>query len=164
MTWALEQAGYFEYESWPIYLDKNRVSPGDLILLLRGRYDPSEFLQEVKIMTNVHVGREPPAETPTAAIVPVKSSWASKINWAQFIGLAASVLTVVGIDITPEVQVQVLAVINGIIFVVTWVLRTWFTKDVTAASVANQPALPQSSPVSMLTPPGPVVSTIVDMR
>ena len=56
-----------------------------------------------------------------------KTSWASKINWAQAIGILATVLALVGIDLDPETQVAVIAGINGVMAVVTWVMRTWFT-------------------------------------
>lgn len=56
-----------------------------------------------------------------------KTSWASKINWAQAIGILATVLALVGIDLDPETQVAVIAGINGVMAFVTWVMRTWFT-------------------------------------
>jgi hypothetical protein len=51
----------------------------------------------------------------------------SKINWAQYIALAASILVYLGIDLDMETQVQLLAAINGVTAVVTWVFRTFFT-------------------------------------
>lgn len=65
----------------------------------------------------------------------VKSSWASKINWAQGVGLLATVLAMIGIDVPAEVQAQIVAGIASAVYVVTWVLRTWFTKSLTKASV-----------------------------
>ena len=56
-----------------------------------------------------------------------KPLWASKINWAQAIGILATVLALAGIDLDAETQVAVVAVIQGGVAVVTWVMRTWFT-------------------------------------
>ena len=56
-----------------------------------------------------------------------KSSFASKINWAQVFGIATTVLALVGIEMDPETQVKAVAGIQGIVAVVTWVMRTWFT-------------------------------------
>lgn len=70
-----------------------------------------------------------------AAIVPVKSAWASKINWTQFAGPLASVAVIFGLNITGDQIVAVVVGFQALQSVLTWVLRTWFTKDVTAASM-----------------------------
>lgn len=72
---------------------------------------------------------------PNTVEVDVKSGWASKINWTQAVGLLATVLALIGIDLDPQTQVAVVAGIQAIVAVVTWVLRTFFTKAVTAAAV-----------------------------
>jgi uncharacterized protein (DUF697 family) len=51
----------------------------------------------------------------------------SKINWTQVISMAAMLATVFGFDITPEMQVQILAGITAIGTVLTFVIRTFFT-------------------------------------
>lgn len=61
-----------------------------------------------------------------------KVSWASKINWAQAIGILATVLALAGIELDPQTQVAVVAGIQGVVAVVTWVMRTWFTKKLIA--------------------------------
>jgi hypothetical protein len=61
-----------------------------------------------------------------------KSSWASKINWTQIVGMAAMLLTVFGIEMDADTQVAAIAGIQGITSVVTWVLRTWFTDKLIA--------------------------------
>ncbi len=76
---------------------------------------------------------------PDIAIVQVKSSWASKINWAQVAGPAASTLAVLlsffGLNLTPEQILGVVFAIQTIQSVATWIIRTWFTSSVTAASM-----------------------------
>jgi hypothetical protein len=47
MMWALEEAGYFDDEKYPPKVDKNRVTPADLLLVLRGRFDPEEYAQDI---------------------------------------------------------------------------------------------------------------------
>jgi hypothetical protein len=83
--------------------------------------------KELEMTTNV----------PDNTVVDVKSAWLSKINWAQALGVLASILVFFGIDLTPEVQAQLLIVINGIAAVVTWALRTFFTKTVTPSAAAK---------------------------
>lgn len=72
-----------------------------------------------------------------AVTVDVKSAWLSKINWAQAIGVVASVAAVVGFDLSPALQVQVVAAIQGIVAVVTWALKTFGTTTVTPSSAAK---------------------------
>lgn len=77
---------------------------------------------------------------PTAAVVPVASAWASKINWAQLISLFAVIAAIWNIQISPELQtglVTGILALAGLIDVLTAVFRTWFTKSVTPASVSD---------------------------
>ena len=57
-----------------------------------------------------------------------KASFASKINWTQGLALAASILVVFGIELPTEIQLAIVAVIQGVQSVFTWIMRTWFTK------------------------------------
>ena len=67
---------------------------------------------------------------PDVRKIETKSAWASKINWAQAVGIGATVLMMVGIEMDAETQVAMVAGIQGVIAVVTWVMRTWFTTKV----------------------------------
>lgn len=51
----------------------------------------------------------------------------SKINWTQLVSMAAMLATVFGFDISPEMQVQILAGITAIGTVMTFIFRTFFT-------------------------------------
>jgi len=76
---------------------------------------------------------------PTVAVA-TQSAWASKINWTQAVGLAASALVFLSggkLDIPPEVQVSIALAIQAIQSVATWIFKTWFSKTVTPGSVAN---------------------------
>jgi len=77
-----------------------------------------------------------PATTVDIVPAPVKSSWASKINWTNAAGAAATLSALIGVLPIPEDRK---AAIVGLIALVTQgatiVQRTWFTKSVTAASV-----------------------------
>ena len=97
---------------------------------------------------------------PTPAIVPVKKWWESKTNWAQFISLAAALLSVWGFELPSDVQVKVMEVIIGVQALVTWVLNTFFRAAVIEQSVASAPVVMQSRSVDSVTPPGGVVSTV----
>ncbi len=70
------------------------------------------------------------------AIVPVKSGWLSKISWTQFAGVGASIFAAVGLPLTADQLVAVVVGIHAITGVVTIIFRTYFTKSVTASSVA----------------------------
>lgn len=81
-----------------------------------------------------------PKQTTTVAQVDVKSSWVSKINWTQVVGIGASALVLATggkVNIPPEVQAEIIASIGAVQGIVTWVLKTWFTKTITAASAAG---------------------------
>jgi hypothetical protein len=70
--------------------------------------------------------------------VPVTSSWASKINWTQAVSALAMLLAWYSggkISMTADQQVALVTSIGVITNIVTWVLRTWFTKTVTPSSI-----------------------------
>lgn len=70
----------------------------------------------------------------------VKSAWYSKINWTQAIGAAASVLVLAtggSYNIPPEQQAIIVAVIQGIQSISTWVFRSWFNSSVPPSAVAK---------------------------
>ena len=82
----------------------------------------------------------PTSQLTTVAQVDVQSAWASKINWTQAIGIVASILTVVTgskYSISAETQLSMVAGIQSVQAVVTWVIKTWFTKTITPASAAG---------------------------
>ncbi len=66
--------------------------------------------------------------------VPVKSAVTSKINVTQVIGVAAMLASYFGLPLTPEQLAGVVTTIGVAQSIVTWVLRTWFTKSVVASS------------------------------
>jgi hypothetical protein len=71
--------------------------------------------------------------------VSVKSAWLSKINWAQAVGMACTALAIFSgnkYSVPLDVQLEIVATIQGAVAVVTWVVKTWFTPTVTPASVA----------------------------
>jgi len=98
---------------------------------------------------------------PTSAIVPVKSAWLSKINWAAGIGLFAAVLSIWNIDLSADLQTTILRVFTDvteiIIPAVIILFRTKFTKTVTPSSVSDAVVVDQKKSVASETPPGPVV-------
>lgn len=71
------------------------------------------------------------------ATVDVKSAWNSKINWGELIKVAAALLATKGVDLSPEVQNDILMLIIAGGGLYTWIVRTWFTGKVTAASVTK---------------------------
>ena len=78
--------------------------------------------------------------TPGTVAVPVDSAWTSKINWTQAVQILSTVMTLLlgpKFAIPTDTQLAIVAAINSIAGVATWIMRTWFTKSVTPASVAN---------------------------
>lgn len=71
------------------------------------------------------------------ATVPVRSAWASKINWLQAISLAATFLTgIIGaFNLDPVTTAKVTAGIAMAGQVLTFIARTYFTSSVTPSSV-----------------------------
>ena len=51
----------------------------------------------------------------------------SKINWTQIVSFIAMLAAVFGMDISSEMQVQILAGITALQTILTVVFRTWFT-------------------------------------
>lgn len=80
----------------------------------------------------------------TVAQVDVQSAWLSKINWTQAVGILASVITVVSgnkYSVPPETQLAIVATIQGVQGVASWVLKTFFTRTITP-SVAKADDVP----------------------
>ena len=70
----------------------------------------------------------------------VRTAWLSKINWTQAVGAAASVLVLASggaYNIPPEQQAIIVATIQGVQSIVTWILRTWFNSTVPTSAVAK---------------------------
>lgn len=79
-------------------------------------------------------------DAPATVAVQVESGWWSKTNWTQAVSAASTVMTLATgykYSIPAEQQLTIVAIIQGIQSIATWVLKTWFTKTVTPASVAN---------------------------
>ena len=72
---------------------------------------------------------------PSTTIAEVETAWTSKINWTQAIATIAMFGTVFGIDLDPKTQVSIVAGIQGVSAVATWIMRTWYTSTITPASL-----------------------------
>lgn len=73
-----------------------------------------------------------------AVTVPVESATKSKINWLQVVStgsMLASFLFGPKFGLTTEQAGAIAVTLGTIADVVTWVLRTWFTKSITPSSV-----------------------------
>jgi hypothetical protein len=71
-------------------------------------------------------------------LVETKPAWFSKINWTQGIGMLASLVTLFTAgkyNVPPEVTAGLIAGINGLQGIVTWMLRTFFTTAIIPASL-----------------------------
>jgi len=81
-----------------------------------------------------------PQTLTTVAQVDVQSAWLSKNNWTQVVGIAASAITLISgnrYQIPLETQLAIVSAIQGTQGVISFVLKTWFTKTITPASAAG---------------------------
>lgn len=95
--------------------------------------------------------------SPPIVAVSTQSAWVSKINWTQAISGASMALVFLSggkLNIPPDVQVSIVTGIGVVGTIATWVMKTWFTKTVTPASVANASTtttIPSSVPLAHIT-------------
>lgn len=69
----------------------------------------------------------------------MKTSFLSKINWTQVVAIVASLITIFFPEVYPSyldatAQVLIVFAIQTVQALVTWILRTWFTTEITKAS------------------------------
>ena len=76
---------------------------------------------------------------PVAVVAPVKSPWASSVNWAQFAGLLTSLAVYLKVPLDSAQIASLLISIQAIVGLYTWVKHTWFEHDVLASSVKESP-------------------------
>lgn len=67
----------------------------------------------------------------------IQSAWLSKTNWTQAVAFLAVMFTMFGIELDEATQAAIVATIATSAQVVTWVLRTFFTKTITPAVAAK---------------------------
>jgi hypothetical protein len=73
-------------------------------------------------------------ESAGVTLAPTKSAWLSKINWVQLAGPTASLLAAWGLDLSPGQITGLVIAVQTVQSIVTWIMRTWFTRAVTKAS------------------------------
>ncbi len=69
--------------------------------------------------------------------VPVKSAWASKVNWAMALGIIFNIFAFFGLDVPDDVRAAVLAGGGSLVLVGGWIARTFFTTAITSASASK---------------------------
>lgn len=75
--------------------------------------------------------------TPGVAVVPVKSGWFSKINWTQLGGVLLSGLEIALTNLPPATLLVMVGGNQLAAAILTFVLKTWFTRTVTPQSAAK---------------------------
>lgn len=94
------------------------------------------FLQ---IQDIVEKGNKMPS-TPSSVVVPVESAAASKINWTQWIQIAAQIALFVSggkLNIDPATQATLAGVLGVLGPALTSIFRTYFTTSITPSSAAK---------------------------
>jgi hypothetical protein len=56
----------------------------------------------------------------------MNSTTVSKINWTQAVAFFAMVATLFGVDVPDDIKLQLIAAIQALQSIITWVLHTWF--------------------------------------
>jgi hypothetical protein len=86
-------------------------------------------------MTNVDLSK-----TGNTATVDVKSSWLSKVNWTQAVGIGTSLLVVATggkVNIPLDQQAEIIVAIQALQGLVTWALRTFAAPTITPSQAAK---------------------------
>lgn len=71
------------------------------------------------------------------SVVNIKSAWASKINWTQFLSSLFSLLAAFGLDIPAEQKLIIVVAIDTISSTATWIFKTWYTSTITPSSIKS---------------------------
>lgn len=64
----------------------------------------------------------------------VKSAWLSKLNWTLAAGALFNIFAFFGLNVPTDVKDAIVVVGNGVVLILAWVIKTWFTTAITAAS------------------------------
>lgn len=75
----------------------------------------------------------------SAASVPVKSAWASKVNWAQGVSALATCATalIAAANLPAEQAAALTAAVAGVGQLATIIIKTFFTTTITPSSAAK---------------------------
>lgn len=73
-------------------------------------------------------------ETAPTVIVEEKSSWFSKVNWAQVLTVVFTMLAAFGFNVPEDLRVNIMAAVTALGGLVTIIMRTYFTTTITPAS------------------------------
>jgi peptidoglycan hydrolase-like protein with peptidoglycan-binding domain len=83
-----------------------------------------------KLLTLLNL-KETPMDT---VLANVKSAWLSKLNWTLAAGALFNLFAFFGLQIPSDVKDAVVMIGNGLVIVVAFVIKTWFTTSITPAS------------------------------
>lgn len=72
--------------------------------------------------------------SPTTALVPVEAAWTSKINITQVVTALIALAVSFGVPVSDSMKVNILTLVGIVGPGITAVLRTFFTRSITAAS------------------------------
>jgi peptidoglycan hydrolase-like protein with peptidoglycan-binding domain len=70
-------------------------------------------------------------------LVAVKSAWLSKLNWTLAVGALFNIFAAFGLNVPADVKDAIVMVGNGVVLIAAWVIKTWFTTTISAASAAK---------------------------
>jgi peptidoglycan hydrolase-like protein with peptidoglycan-binding domain len=92
-------------------------------------------IPDYELLLELGVIQPPERNNPMETILAnVKSAWASKLNWTLAAGAVFNVLAFLGILVPTDVKDAVVVVGNGLVLIVAWIIKTWFTTAITTAS------------------------------
>lgn len=69
----------------------------------------------------------------------IKSAWLSKINWTAAVTALLTLAAALGLPITDEMKVNIMAFIGTVGPVAIMIWKTFFTTTITPSSASNMP-------------------------
>lgn len=90
---------------------------------------------DLPLLVALGVRNQPRKDTTMETVLAnVKSAWLSKLNWTLAAGLLFNLFAFFGLTVPTDVKDAIVMVGNGVVLIVAWIIRTWFTVSVTTAA------------------------------
>ncbi len=90
---------------------------------------------DLPLLIALGVRNQPRKELPMETVLAnVKSAWLSKLNWTLAAGALFNIFAFFGLQVPNDVKDAIVMVGNGVVLIAAWVIKTWFTTSISAAS------------------------------
>lgn len=90
---------------------------------------------DLPLLIALGVRNQPRKDTSMETVLAnVKSAWLSKLNWTLAAGLLFNLFAFFGLNVPTDVKDAIVMVGNGVVIIVAWAIKTFFTTSITPAS------------------------------